>query len=100
MANHLKKVLAEPGRMEQERAFAAAHQEDTDRQLYDYVKAEKRRLGKKLKAYSFETNFRYPLHRLRKVPAPRYFCPLGIRRFIKILYLCGRKGYDPSKTYW
>ncbi len=26
-----------------------------------------------------------------KIPLPRYFCPLGIRRFINVLYLCGRE---------
>lgn len=34
------------------------------------------------------------------IPLTGYFCPLGIRHFIKILYLCGRKGYDRTTTFW
>lgn len=48
-ANKLKCVLAEPKRREQEKTFAAAHAADTDQQLYDYFKAEKRRRGKEMR---------------------------------------------------
>ena len=35
--------------------------------------------------HRWNRRFLYPLHRLRKIPLPRYFFPLAIRRFIKIL---------------
>lgn len=48
-AKKLEKVLASPGRQSQEKTFAAAHAADTNRQLYEYFKAEKRRRGKEMK---------------------------------------------------
>lgn len=47
--NKLRKTLAEPERKEQEAAFTAAHWRDSDHQLREYVKAQKRRRGKQMK---------------------------------------------------
>lgn len=63
VANHLKKVLSEPERVRQEHAFALEHEGDSDRQLFDYVKAEKRRQGKRMKEYSV-IGYRYLVRRL------------------------------------
>lgn len=48
-ANKLRKTLSEPGRKAQEQEFAAAHAGDSNQRLYEYVKMQKRRLGKQMK---------------------------------------------------
>ena len=49
--NHLEAVLSEPKRKAQEDAFALEHRLDTDQELIEYLKREKRRLGKQMKEY-------------------------------------------------
>lgn len=46
--NKLKRELNTRQRQKQEWEFAAAHAEDSDQQLYEYLKDEKRRRGKKM----------------------------------------------------
>ena len=67
--NKLKKELSSPQRRAQERVFAALHTDDTDRQIFDYLKGEKRRLGSKLKpintiGYSYITKRLGPWHKV------------------------------------
>ena len=50
--NKLKKALSAPERRRKEQDFAILHADDTDRQLYDYLKGERRRLGSQLKPIS------------------------------------------------
>lgn len=46
---HVRKVLSEPARKAAEEAFALAHANDTDEELYSLLKEMKRTQGKKLK---------------------------------------------------
>ena len=47
--NGLKRTLSKPERRAQEEAFALAHRGDSDEQLYNWIKEEKRRMGDDLK---------------------------------------------------
>lgn len=47
--NGLKRTLRKPERRAQEEAFALAHRGDSDEQLYNWIKDEKRRRGNNLK---------------------------------------------------
>jgi hypothetical protein len=49
----IKKKLREPWRAEKEAAFAKEHELDTYEELYEYMKNEKRRLGRRLKRAEF-----------------------------------------------
>lgn len=47
--NKLKRMMKEPQRRAQEDAFAEAHANDTDEELFRYVKEQRRKLGKNMK---------------------------------------------------
>lgn len=65
--NKLRKTLASPSRKEQEDAFATAHREDSDQVLYEYVKAQKRQLGKQMKPVN-TVGYNYIVERLGPWP--------------------------------
>ena len=47
--NHLVRILREPERAEAEKCFAREHAQDSDEELFAYVREQKKQLGKRMK---------------------------------------------------
>ena len=61
--NRLRKELAKPERRALEAAFAREHANDTDQELYAYVKSMRRQRGKSAKPINL-IGYEYIIHRL------------------------------------
>lgn len=48
----LNRMLEDPERSEQEKAFELEHENDTDEELFQFFKAQKRKRGKAMKPYN------------------------------------------------